>query len=109
MVVKVACLLVLVVRLGRRGTGLVGVLNGVLAAVEHEFGPQCKSQAPPDLPEVDDGLACRVLSAHLCLNGPGWVCGRAEFYVPTSSSTGQVESEGVPSFKFPCHPQRARF
>jgi hypothetical protein len=38
---------------------LVGRLNEVPAAVEHEFGPpavQCKSQAPPDLLE-EDGLA----------------------------------------------------
>ena len=49
----------LVRHLGRRGTGLVGVLNEVPAAVGHEFGPpavQCQSRAPPDLLE-EDGLA----------------------------------------------------
>ena len=60
MVVERVCLLVVLVgRLGRHGAGLVGVLNEVQAAVEHEFGStavQCKSQAPPDLPE-EDGLA----------------------------------------------------
>ena len=60
MVVKGACLLVVLIgRLGRRGTGLVGMLNEIPAAVEHEFGlpaEQCKSQAPPDLLE-EDGLA----------------------------------------------------
>ena len=60
MVVEGVCLLVVLIgRLGRHGAGLVGVLNEVPAAVEHEFGPpavQCKSQAPPDLLE-EDGLA----------------------------------------------------
>ena len=64
MVVDGACLLaVLVGRLGRRGTGLVGMLNEVPAAVEHEFGPpavQCEFQTPPDLLE-EDGLARRVV------------------------------------------------
>ena len=38
---------------------MVGVLNEVPAAVDHEFGPpavQCESQAAPDLLE-EDGLA----------------------------------------------------
>ena len=52
-VVEGACLLVILIgRLGRQGTGLVGMLNEVPAAVEHEFGPfavQCESQAPPYL------------------------------------------------------------
>ena len=55
MVVEGACLLdVLIGCLGRHGAGLVGVLNEVLAAVEHEFGSpavQCESRAPPDLLE----------------------------------------------------------
>ena len=59
-VVEGACLLVdLIGHLGRRGTGLVGMLNGDLAAGEHESGPStvpCVSQAPPDLLE-EDGLA----------------------------------------------------
>ena len=58
-VVEGICLLVLIVRLGRHGAGLVGMLNEVLAAAEHEFGPpavQCESQAPPGLLE-EDGLA----------------------------------------------------
>ena len=63
-VLEGACPLVVPIgRLGRRGTGLVEVLNGVLAAVEHEFGPpsvQCKSQAPPHLLE-EDGLARPVV------------------------------------------------
>ena len=54
MVVEGVCLLVVLIgRLGRHGAGLIGMLNEVPAAVEHEFGPpavQCKSQAPPDLP-----------------------------------------------------------
>ena len=57
MVVEGACLLVILIgRLGRRGAGLVGMLNEVPAAVEHEFGLpalQCESQAPPDLLEED--------------------------------------------------------
>ena len=57
MVVKsVRLLVVLIGRLGRRGTGVVGVLNEVSGAVGHELGPpavQCESQAPPDLPEED--------------------------------------------------------
>ena len=64
MVVEGACLLVVLIgRLGRHGAGLVGVLNEVPAAVEHEFGPpavQCESQAPPDLLE-GDGLARPVV------------------------------------------------
>ena len=59
-VVEGVChLVVLIGRLGRHGAGLVGMLNEVPAAIEHEFGPpavQCKSQAPPDLLE-EDGLA----------------------------------------------------
>ena len=59
-VVEGACFLVVLIgRFGPRGTGLVGMLNEVSAAVEHEFGPpavQCKSQAPPDLLEKG-GLA----------------------------------------------------
>ena len=59
-VVEGVCLLVVLIgRLGHHGAGLVGVLNEIPAAVEHEFGPpavQCKSQAPPDLLE-EDGLA----------------------------------------------------
>ena len=46
-----------------RGTGLVGVLNEVPAAVGHGFGPsavQCESQDPPDLLE-EDGLARPVV------------------------------------------------
>ena len=49
------CLLVVLIgRLGRRGTGLVWVLNEFPAAVVHAFGPpvvQCESQAPSDLLE----------------------------------------------------------
>ena len=64
MVVEGACLLVVLVgRLGRRGTGLVGVMNEVPAAVEHEVDPpavQCESQAPSDLLE-GDGLARPVV------------------------------------------------
>ena len=48
--VEGACLLVVLIsRLSRRGTGLVGVLNEVPEAVGHEFGPpavQCESRAP---------------------------------------------------------------
>ena len=59
-VVEGVCLLVVLIgRLGRRGAGLVGMLNEVPAALEHEFGPpavQCKSQTLPDLLE-EDGLA----------------------------------------------------
>ena len=56
-VVEGVCLLVVLIgRLGRRGTGLVGVLNEVPEAVEHEFGPPAVSQAPPGLLE-EDGLA----------------------------------------------------
>ena len=59
-VVKGVCLLVVLIgRLGRHGTGLVGLLNEAQAAVEHEFGPpavQCESQAPLGLLE-EDGLA----------------------------------------------------
>ena len=59
MVEGVCLLVVLIGRLGPHGAGLVGVLNEIPAAVEHEFGPpavQGKSQAPPDLLE-EDGLA----------------------------------------------------
>ena len=47
---------VLVGRLGRRGTGLIWVLNGVPEAATYELGPpavQCESQAPSDLLEKD--------------------------------------------------------
>ena len=46
MVVEGVCLLA--VFIGRHGAGLVGILNEVPEAVEHEFGPpavQCESQA----------------------------------------------------------------
>ena len=60
MVVRGTCLfVVLISRLGRRGTGLGGVLNEVPVAVGHGFGPpavRCESQAPPGLLE-GDGLA----------------------------------------------------
>ena len=59
MVVGLCLLVAHVGLLGRRGTGLVGVLNEVSAAVEHKFGPpavQCESQAPLDLLE-EAGLA----------------------------------------------------
>ena len=50
MVVKEVFLLFgLIGHLGRRGAGLVEVLDEVPAAVEHKFGPpavQCESQAP---------------------------------------------------------------
>ena len=63
-VVEGVCLLVVLIgRLGNHGAGLVGVLNEIPAAVEHEFGPpavQCKSQAPPDLLE-EYGLAHPVV------------------------------------------------
>ena len=63
MVVGGACLLVVLFgRLGRRGAGLVGMLNEVQAMVEHESGPaavQCEFQAPPDLLK-EDGLALPV-------------------------------------------------
>ena len=53
-----ACLLVLLIgRLGRHGTGLVGMLNEVSAAVEHEFGPPAvkyESRVLPDLLEEDE-------------------------------------------------------
>ena len=40
LVAEGACLLVVLIgRLGSHGAGLVGVLNEVPAAVEHEFGP----------------------------------------------------------------------
>ena len=56
---KCVCLLVVLIgRLGRHGVGLVGMLNEVPEAVEHEFDPpavQCESQAPPYLLE-EDGL-----------------------------------------------------
>ena len=62
--VESACLLVVLIgRLGRHATGLVGVLNEVTAAVEHGFCPpavQFESQAPPDLLE-EDGLARPVV------------------------------------------------
>ena len=64
MVVEGACLLVILIgRLGRRGTGFVGMPNEVPAAAEHEFGPpavQCKHQATPGLLEAD-GLARPVI------------------------------------------------
>ena len=47
-------LVVLIGRLGRRGTGLVGMQNEVPAAVEHKFEPtamQC--EAPPKMLEED--------------------------------------------------------
>ena len=47
---------VLVGRLGRRGTGLVGIPNEVQAAVGHEFGPsavQCESKAPLEMLEAN--------------------------------------------------------
>ena len=60
MVVEGVCLLLLLIgRLGRRGTGLVGMLNEVPVAVEREFGPpalQCESQARSCISE-EDGLA----------------------------------------------------
>ena len=63
MVVGGACLLVVLTgRLGRYGTGLVGILNEIPTAAEHEFGPpavQCESQVPPDLLE-EDGLTRSV-------------------------------------------------
>ena len=46
----------LIGRLGRHGAGLVGVLNEVPAAVEHEFGPpavQCESQAHETIKRAD--------------------------------------------------------
>ena len=49
MVEGVCLLAILIGRLCRRGTGLVGILNEVPAAAEYEFGPpavQCDSQAP---------------------------------------------------------------
>ena len=59
MVAEDVCLLVVLIgRLGRRGTGLVGMLNEVPAAVEHWFDPpavQCESVTPPGLLE-EDGL-----------------------------------------------------
>ena len=64
MVVESVCLLVVLIgRLGCQGAGLVGILNEVPAAVEHEFGPsavQCESRAPSDL-LVKDGLARPVV------------------------------------------------
>ena len=55
MVVEGVCLLVVLIgRLGRRGTGLVGMPNEVPVAVEHEFGPpavQCESRASLNLLE----------------------------------------------------------
>ena len=53
----------LIGRLGRRGTGLVGVLGEVPAVFGHEFGPpavQCESRAPSDLLE-EDSLARPVV------------------------------------------------
>ena len=52
MVEGVCLLVVLIGRLGRHGTGLVGVLNEVPAAVEYEFGPpavQCESELELEL------------------------------------------------------------
>ena len=67
MVVEGVCLLVVLIgRLGRRGAGLVGMLNEVPAASGHEFGSpavQCESEAPLDLP--------RVLCVELGLDWPG--------------------------------------
>ena len=58
------CLLIaLIGRLGRRGTGFVGMLNEVPVAAGNEFGPpamQCGSKAPPDLQE-ENGLARLVV------------------------------------------------
>ena len=66
MLVEGACLpVVFIGRLGRRGTGLVGVLNEVPDAAEYEFSPpvwQCESQASPGLLE-EDGLARPVADA----------------------------------------------
>ena len=66
MVVEGVCLLVVLnSRLGRRGTGLVGMLNAVPAAAGHESDPpavQCESQSRSDLLE-EDGLA-RPVDAH---------------------------------------------
>ena len=60
MVIESVCLLVVLVgRLGRRGMGLVGMLNEVPVAAEHEFGPpalQCESRAFTDMLK-EDGLA----------------------------------------------------
>ena len=57
MVLEGACLLIaLIGRLGRHGTGLVGMLNEVPAAVVHEFGPpavKCEPQAPRGMLEED--------------------------------------------------------
>ena len=65
MVVEGVCLLaVLICRLGRHGTGLVGMLNDVPAAAEYEPGPpavQCVSQAPPGFLE-EDGLALSMVN-----------------------------------------------
>ena len=62
--VEGACLpVVLIGRLGRRGIGLVGVLNEDPEAVGHEFGPpavQCETKLPPVLVE-EDGLARPVI------------------------------------------------
>ena len=63
MVKGVYLLVVLIGRLRRHGARLVGMLNEVPAAVDHEFGPtavQCESQAPPDL-LVGDRLAHPVV------------------------------------------------
>ena len=66
MEIEGACLLVVLIgRLGRRGTGLVGVLNELPASAGHEFDPpavQCESKAPPGLLE-EDGLARPVVDA----------------------------------------------
>ena len=63
-VVEGACLLVVLIgRLGCRGTGLVGMLSRVSAAAKHKLGPtpvQCESQDPPGLLE-EDGHACPVV------------------------------------------------
>ena len=68
------CLVVVLIgRLSRHGAGLVGLLNEVPVAVEHEFGlptAQCESQGPPDLLE-EDGLA------HPMVMSKNWRCSSA--------------------------------
>ena len=62
-VVKNVCLLVVLIgRLSRRGTGMVGGLNEVPAAAGQRIGPpavQCEFQSPPDL-LGEDGPARRM-------------------------------------------------
>ena len=63
MVEGVCPLIALIGRLGRRGIGLVGMLNEVPAAIEHEFGPlavQCEPRASPGMLE-EDGIALPVV------------------------------------------------